>query len=156
MNAASIGIAGASCGLMESRLAYYCRLSPRNIARENYVVTRYIPLALNRPGEQFREDLYTLSTLNSERRLGSASKSYPRESNLQLPPWHSYVINWAPESKQNVSYVTLACFSDARRVSAEFWDTVNFATHGDFVVMYVCTCNRCRQARIHRARRWCF
>jgi len=71
-NAASLEIAGeASCGLIEPRLARYCRLSPHNIARENYIITRYIPP--NRPGEQFREDLYTLLTLNAERRLVKAT-----------------------------------------------------------------------------------
>lgn len=153
INAASIGIAqGASCGLMEPRLAYYCRLSPHNIARENYVVARYVPLPLNRARRAISRGF--VFVIDVKCRTVHGVKATPRESNLQLPLCHK---SSAREPKRqlrdaDVFFGRATCFC---RIPG---DTINFANHSDSVEMYVCACvcNRCRQTRYTYRRRWCF
>lgn len=143
MNAASIGIARASRGLMEPRLAYYCRLSPHNIARENYVVIRYVPLPLNRARRAISRGF--VFAIDVKCRTATRRKSDPGELICSYSLRHN---SREAKSKRNgqlrdVGRIFRTC------VFAEFRDTMNFAIHNGFVAMHVRVrvYNRCRQAR---------
>lgn len=69
-----------------------------------------------------------------KRRLGA--KANPGDLIYSYPLRHK---SSEPKPKRNVSYYGRTCFSDARRVSAEFRDTINFTIHSDFDA---CTCAR--------------
>lgn len=99
--------------LMEAYLAYYYRLSPHNIARENYVVIRYISLPLNRPAEQFtRICILSLSILNIERRPGSHKGGPDKSANVithAVTPLCHKSKRQARDPRRNFSYVMSTC-----------------------------------------------
>lgn len=87
-----------------------------------------------------------------------AVKADPGESNLPVTPvalLRHKSRRAQGRTKRQLRDVDVF-FSDARRVSAEFQDTVNFATRDDFVAMNmcmsvsvctrtcICVCNGCR------------